>query len=277
MCRLFGFRAVSIGQVHHSLLEAENALVHQSNKHKDGWGLAYYLYGVPHLIRGVNQASDDRDFVRLGKHLKASTMVAHLRRATQGEIALTNCHPFQYGPWIMAHNGELPKFSLVREDLINYIEPSIIANVFGTTDSEIYFALFVSELKKLDSLSNNLFSVVNCAKALRSTVDIIQKIYCRKRIEKPPLLNVIITNGNILMGYRNGYEMSYSTHKVNCASSETCEFVSDVCFKPPTNEGGVVTHLMFSSEPVTKEGIWQEVEGGQIIAVDHRFRLFLKL
>jgi glutamine amidotransferase len=36
------------------------------------------------------------------------TVLAHLRRATVGRVALENTHPFCHGSWVFAHNGTLP-------------------------------------------------------------------------------------------------------------------------------------------------------------------------
>ena len=43
MCRLFGFRSVIPSQVHQSLVGAENALMLQSDRHPDGWGVAWRM------------------------------------------------------------------------------------------------------------------------------------------------------------------------------------------------------------------------------------------
>src|SRR4051794_31811738 len=56
MCRLFGFRSVIPSQVHRSLLAAENALGVQSNQHPDGWGVAFYVDGSPHVTRSPTTA-----------------------------------------------------------------------------------------------------------------------------------------------------------------------------------------------------------------------------
>ena len=59
MCRLFGFRSVIPSQVHRSLLAAENALGTQSNQHPDGWGVAYYVDGAPHVTKNPITALGD--------------------------------------------------------------------------------------------------------------------------------------------------------------------------------------------------------------------------
>jgi len=56
MCRIFGFRSVMQSQVHRSLVSADNAFMRQSERHPDGWGVAYYLANAPHVIKGASAA-----------------------------------------------------------------------------------------------------------------------------------------------------------------------------------------------------------------------------
>ena len=150
MCRLFGIHAINKIPVNQSLVTADNALINQSQVHQDGWGVAYYVRGVPHLIKSLGSAHSSNGFRQIAKNLETHTMVAHLRRATQGEISLVNCHPFQFGHWVMAHNGDCPSFSQIRQELLASAHPEFLSNVFGTTDSELYFALILTELNRLD-------------------------------------------------------------------------------------------------------------------------------
>ncbi len=60
MCRLFGFRSVIQSQVHRSLLDADNALAAQSSQHPDGWGVAFYVDGSPHVTRSSETALSER-------------------------------------------------------------------------------------------------------------------------------------------------------------------------------------------------------------------------
>ena len=66
MCRLFGFRSSIVSSVHHSLVAAENAMARQSQVHRDGWGIAYYVGRFPHLVRNDQQALHDSLFRELG-------------------------------------------------------------------------------------------------------------------------------------------------------------------------------------------------------------------
>ncbi|MES2258606.1 MAG: class II glutamine amidotransferase [Pseudomonadota bacterium] len=87
----------------------------RTGEHKDGWGIAY------HTPRGCrvytdHRASIDSPLATLVKRqrIKASNVVAHIRKATQGRVAQENCHPFTrelWGKtWSFAHNGNLLAF-----------------------------------------------------------------------------------------------------------------------------------------------------------------------
>ena len=105
-------------QVHTSLVSAENALANQSERHPDGWGVAYYVAGAPHLLRSVQTAVNDRMFQHVSGIVTSQTVLAHLRKATQGELTVIDTHPFQYGTWAFAHNGNIKNFPALRDTLI---------------------------------------------------------------------------------------------------------------------------------------------------------------
>src|SRR5690606_5507539 len=152
VCRLFGFRSVIPSQVHRSLVAADNALGKQSERHPDGWGVAYYVDGAPHVTRSAAGALDDALFRRVSGSGRSETVVAHVRKATQGNLTVLNSHPFQYGRWVMAHNGDIPRFAAVREALEQAIAPRLRRFILGDTDSERIFFLFLSELAKYGEL-----------------------------------------------------------------------------------------------------------------------------
>ena len=117
MCRIFGFRSVIQSQVHHSLLDAENALATQSTLHPDGWGVAYYVAHAPHVIKSEATALDDHLFRRVSGVVSSETVLAHIRNATLGEKSILNTHPFQYGHWPFIHNGNIKNWEESRSTM----------------------------------------------------------------------------------------------------------------------------------------------------------------
>ena len=75
--------------------------------------------------------------------IQSRNVVAHIRKATQGAVALQNCHPFvrelwgRY--WVFAHNGDLKDFP---PRLHGSFQP------VGNTDSERAFCWLMQELAK---------------------------------------------------------------------------------------------------------------------------------
>ncbi len=139
MCRIFGFRSVMQSQVHRSLVSADNAFMRQSERHPDGWGVAYYVAQAPHVVKGASAAFGDQLFKHVSGIVTSETVLAHLRKATQGELSTINTHPFQYGHWVFAHNGNIAGFAEIRDVLLAKIPPVLRRFILGTTDSEVLF------------------------------------------------------------------------------------------------------------------------------------------
>jgi glutamine amidotransferase len=270
MCRLFGFRSVIPSQVHRSLLAAENALGKQSNEHPDGWGVAFYVDGAPHLTKSSETALGDALFHRLSGVVSSETVLAHVRRATQGQKTVLNCHPFQYGRWTFAHNGDIPDFVGQRDALVEEINPRLRRYVLGDTDSEVVFFVFLSQLSQEGPL-NRRFAVEDAAKALRSTLAIVRRVCDGADAERRALLTCIVTDGDTMVAAHGGKELFVSTYKTHCADRGSCPSLSAECEAPTRT--GFVNHLIFSSQPLSGENVWQELAEGDLVGVDWRMRV----
>ena len=115
-----------------------------TGEHRDGWGIAFFEgKGVRQFLDHQPSAhSPIAELVR-AYPIKSKSVVAHIRKATQGEVRLENTHPFfreLWGySWIFAHNGNLENYG---PQLDGSFEP------IGTTDSERAFCFLLQELKK---------------------------------------------------------------------------------------------------------------------------------
>ena len=270
MCRLFGFRSVIPSQVHRSLLAAENALGVQSNEHPDGWGVAFYVDGAPHVTRSPATALGDALFHRLSGVVSSETVLAHVRRATKGPKTVLNCHPFQYGRWTFAHNGDIPHFEERREELLAEVAPRLRRFVLGETDSEVVFYIFLSQLSGYGPLARR-HSVEDAAGALRDALARVRAICDNGDASSHASLTMVVTDGDTMVAVQGGKELFLSTHKTRCSDRETCASLSDVC-ETPTRTGHV-NHLILSSEPLLGENVWTPLEVGEIVGVDWRMRV----
>jgi len=268
MCRLFGFRSVLQSQVHRSLMSADNALAVQSQVHPDGWGVAYYVAGAPHVIKSAGAAREEQIFRRVSGIVTSQTVLAHIRKATQGELSSLNSHPFQYGRWVMAHNGDVPSFPAVRARLVERIAPIFRRFLLGDTDSEVIFHLFLSLLSTEAELHRKGTPLDAVVRALRETVRIVREVADRE--DKRSLLTLMVTDGEAMVAHQGGKELHFSTHKTQCPDREQCPFFAPEC--EAHTRSGYVNHLLVSSEPLLGENVWTALDEGEIVAVDHFMR-----
>ncbi len=115
-----------------------------TDTHHDGWGIAFFEgAGVRHFVD--HQAAIASPIAELIKQypIKSTNVIAHIRKATQGQVALENCHPFVrelWGKyWVFAHNGDLKAFAPVMNGAFRPV---------GTTDSELAFCYVMQELRR---------------------------------------------------------------------------------------------------------------------------------
>lgn len=277
MCRLFGFRSVLQGQVHTSLMGAENALGVQSNKHPDGWGVAYYLSGAPHLIRSEHSAIGDSLFKKVSGVVSSQTVLAHIRKATHGDKTVLNTHPFQYGNWIFAHNGNIKDFEKYRSILLSKISFDLKKFILGETDSEIIFYFLLDHISKRSDLSKIDINLSDLQQGIREGVnDLIEIIgLCSNEEESDKedqnYLTFILTNGPTMLAYHGGKKLFYSTYKNKCSERDTCPSFAEVCESP--TKTGDINHLIFSSEPLSDENIWIPLKFGEYIGAGFDMQL----
>ena len=269
MCRLFGFRSVIPSQVHRSLMDADNALGTQSEAHPDGWGVAYFIDGSPHVTRAPSTALNDMIFHRLSGIVSSETVLAHVRKATQGGHNVLNCHPFQYGKWVFAHNGDIPEFGDKRGALVAEVAPRLRRFILGETDSEVVFFIFLSVLSSYGPLASR-HGVDHVIEAMRQTVIKVREV-CDGDDDKPALLTFIVTDGTTLAATQGGKELFLSTHKTRCQDRDTCAHLAAECEAP--TKTGFINHLIFSSEVIDGDNVWNEMAQGDIIGVDWRMRI----
>lgn len=286
MCRLFGFRSIIPSQVHRSLVSAENALVWQSEVHPDGWGVAYYVGGFPHVIKSASTAIHDALFRRVSGIVSSHTVIAHLRKATKGQNSLINTHPFQYGSWIFAHNGDIPRFAELRGELLARVPPVLRRFILGDTDSEVIFYLLLGHMAarlgdEALTLHQRGVPVATISDAIRDTIAEIEQV-CGLSCTRPDpaqterlLLSFVLTNGEVMVAHQGGKGLYCSTHKVCCPERDACPSFAPMCEAPA--ERGAVNHMIFSSEILHGENVWDEMSPGQIVGVDARMHIHRSL
>lgn len=277
MCRIFGFRSVLFSKVHSSLVSAENALIGQSHRHPDGWGLAYYVADTPHVIKSTVKAESDDLFKHVSGIVTSQTVLAHIRKATQGKLTLLNTHPFQHGRWTFAHNGNVKNFSAVKEALLNEVGVELRPYCLGDTDSELLFHLILSSINRYVPIHEKdppLDLVMKgVAEAISKVCDIIGSLSIKDSgTPSENYLTFVLSNGPIMLAMNGGMSLYYSTYKKKCPERESCSSYAPWC-ETAAQGDKKVNHLIFSSEPLQGENIWEKVEPGEIMGVDAQMKM----
>lgn len=276
MCRLFGFRAIVNSTVHNSLVAADNALVDQSVRHPDGWGVAYYIEQSPHLIKSVATAQTDQLFQRVSGVVSSQTLIAHLRKATVGAQTILNTHPFQYGKWTFAHNGNIKNFGAVRAGLLNHVAPVLQRFILGDTDSEVLFYLILTQIAARVSLNRHSVDIETVQEAIHRSIELVcSEAGPMHESDNGPntenYLTFILSNGSTIVAHQGGKHLYYSTYKSSCPVRSTCPFFAHECENP--TERGYVNHVLFSSEQIEGENVWIPMKLGQMVGLDSRMLL----
>ena len=276
MCRLFGFRSTILSQVHTSLMEADNALSNQSINNPDGWGVAYFVGQTPHVVKSDTSAITCDIFKKVSGVVSSQTVLAHIRKSTIGNHSILNTHPFQFGKWVFAHNGNIKNFKKYKGDLTSLVSPKLKRFILGDTDSELLFFIMLSAIEKITDLDNLNFSFKKLESTIRKCLeDIIHIIGDFSEEddagETETYLTFILSNGQHMLAHRGGKHLHYSTYKNKCGERDTCPSYAPFCEAAPTD--GHINHLIFSSEPLSGENIWEPMKNGEIIGVGPDMKL----
>lgn len=259
MCRLYGFIASEETGLECSLVEAQNALIVQSDRdlrgirNPDGWGLAAWDNDRPGIVKSTFPAFADREFGEIASSVFSKAAIAHIRAATVGEVAFENTHPFQYGPWVFAHNGTLASF----EHLRTHLDLGVFGPPSGTTDSETIFLWLLNRMARhgLNPLrpAEDLLALVEL---LHDAVSDLIQISIRAGVEQQPTLNFMIGDGSHLAASRWGNSLHW-TYRVGVTDCEVC----GVSHCPTADE--TYRSVVVASEPITNEE-WIEIPEGTI-------------
>jgi glutamine amidotransferase len=263
---------------------AENALSCQSRRHPDGWGLAYYLAGHPHVVKSTDTAETDDLFRQVSGVVSSETVLAHVRKATHGRLSLINTHPFQHGRWTFAHNGNIKEFEGLKTALKRMVPEKFHRWCLGETDSELMFQFFLSRLAQkidLEDVKPSIKVVMETlAQASQELVELIGPLSDREAgTPTENYLTFVLTNGRMMVAMQGGLTLHWSTHKKSCPERTTCASLTTLC-EAPAKDCDRVNHLIISSEPLQGQNVWVKMKVGEMVAVDedmHLHRLAVKL
>lgn len=220
MCRLFfSFMQSNIDEkIHDFLKQSHHTKKHTPGiinnprddlTHPDGFGLAWrnarkkwQVYKTPkkyNEIRGCNIAecevveSEYRTPVKYSEKIgldktivraehTSDIIIGHIRLATDSKSAYENTHPFLYQNQLFLQNGYIANFAEHKNELVKYVDASLLKHVQGDTDTELLFYMFLT-IKTRREKKHNDVTVATKHKILVESIRELFRIFKDKNIE----------------------------------------------------------------------------------------------
>ena len=278
MCRLYGLQATHSTRPACELLEAQNALIQQSQEdarglsNPHGWGMGHVDDETTSCFRQVEPAAESPEYREEALETEGRTVLAHVRRATVGDPKHANTHPFRHGPALLIHNGHVPAFDRVRPHLLDRLDEDHRQSIRGTTDSEHVFALLrqlrdESPDTALRTVTQEAIRLVQewvmaeAPDATAHAADADFSAMSHDELENVLGLNLLWTDGDTLGGAR----FNRTLWLLQRGHVPTCSICGHDHAHPPAEDAYQSTTL--ASERLTDEA-WSEVPNGSVFQVE---------
>jgi glutamine amidotransferase len=251
MCQLFGLSCSAPTAVTFSFtgLSARGG---RTGEHADGFGLAFHDGIDCRLFIDEGRASDSALAAFLRSFpIRARTVLAHVRKATQGSVQLANCHPFvrEWGGryWSFCHNG----------DLIDYV-PALngVHLPVGTTDSERAFCWLLQELRErfLEPPANGW----------RDCAPVIQELAAR--IGSHGTFNFLLSDGHALYAHC-GSQLAWVPRAHPFPTVQLVD--EDLALDLNTANDPADRMVLVATEPLTSNEQWSSFQRGELRVFVH--------
>ncbi|MBD2139220.1 class II glutamine amidotransferase [Anabaena sp. FACHB-1237] len=251
MCQLLGMNCNVPTDICFSF-EGFSARGGKTDDHCDGWGIAFFEDKGCRIFLDSQPSikSPIAEFVKQYP-IHSTHVIAHIRKATQGKVALENCHPFirelwgRY--WVFAHNGNLPYF---QEKNINWENRGIFQPV-GNTDSEKAFCLI------LNTFRNHFPDQQPPLKELYLVLDQITQ-----EIAKFGVFNYLLSNGEHFFSHCST-KLCYIIRQAPFAAAHLIDEEITVDFNEVTTASDRVA--IIATAPLTDNEHWTVIQPGELL------------
>jgi predicted glutamine amidotransferase len=219
----------------------------RTGDHNDGWGIAFFEgAGVRHFVDyHAATSSPIADLIKQCP-IKSKNVIAHIRKATQGRVALENCHPFvrelwgRY--WVFAHNGDLKNFEPVLDGPYRPV---------GNTDSERAFCYLLQELRRRFGDASTP-PIQELSATLRELTT---------EIGGYGVFNMMLSDGSALFAHC-ATSLYYIVRKYPFAEAQLSDEDMTVDFSRVTTPNDRVAIIV--TEPLTSNEVWTPFAAGEL-------------
>jgi glutamine amidotransferase len=249
------------------IVEPKHSLIRQSVHSEereeplngDGFGIGWYANGMseePAVFRSITPAWNNRNLQNLARVVASDCVLAHVRAATQSSgVNEANCHPFRWRQYLCMHNGDVGDFRLVRRKLLASVCDEAFGNVYGSTDSEHFFALFIDSLLGNDEPDPALRMAQSLARAISRLLELVRSAGAGS----PSYLNIAISDGEHAVVSRFTDAEDGVPESLYFFTGQLYPDVGPLAKRKGTQA------VTVSSERLTADADWTEVPANQII------------
>jgi predicted glutamine amidotransferase len=200
-------------------------------------------------------------------------LLVHRRRLPVGLSLEENTQPFRSRRWLFAHAGALEGFSSLRPTLLAEVPEFLRRQVRGDTDSEVLFAHFLKRLWETGHADDPRLPAEVAGTRLAATAQELSRASARAGAARTSSLNLLATQGGLLVATRLGAQPLYYTRLEGTAHCEVCGITPQT----PESQPGVAAHrrrhtVVVATHPQRPVG-WVELAEGTTLAVDADLRL----
>ena len=178
--------------------------------------------------------------------IHSTNVIAHIRKATQGRIALENCHPFRrelWGRyWIFAHNGNLENYA---PPLSGHYLP------VGDTDSERAFCHILDALR---------WEFPAGRPADEAVFAVLRRL--TPEIAAHGVFNYLLSDGDALYAHCST-NLHCITRKAPFSEAHLVDQDITMDFSEVTTPNDRVT--VIATFPLTDNEAWTKLEAGQLV------------
>ncbi|MFN7725205.1 MAG: class II glutamine amidotransferase [Rubrivivax sp.] len=246
MCQLLGMSCNTTASIHFSLTGFTRRGGHTAD-HVDGWGAAFFDEGRWRVFRDEAPAGHSPLARQLAEQpVPARVALAHLRKATQGEVSLLNCHPFQRRwrgqAWVFAGNGHLHDFHPALDE---HHRPA------GGTDTERAFGHLMQALAQH-------FGDEGGPLPWATLAPVVARL--QGEVAQHGNFNTLLSNGEALFAHCSSrLHLLQRRHPFPTARLVDCDFSLDLGAL-----NGEHDHMaVLATEPLTVDEPWQPLATGE--------------
>jgi glutamine amidotransferase len=161
----------------------------------------------PFLYRSTTLPMYDQNLIRLSRKVPSECAIAHVRGAdyfgsSNPDITESNLHPFLFEgtSLAMAHNGALAGIEVMKYDLLPHMKDQFSRQIRGTTDSEWFYALLLSQLEDPEPELDDMIQ------AIERSITIMREVRARHGIEIVSGTNLFLSDGRHLLATRFSFD-----------------------------------------------------------------------